>query len=44
MKKLLVSIEKKRQADENDYLTILSGLGQECLGAIQVMAEGVKSP
>ena len=38
------SVAKWMQADENDYLTILSGLGQECLGAIQVMAEGVKSP
>ncbi len=27
-------------ADENDYLSILSGLGNECLGAIRIMEEG----
>jgi len=27
-------------ADENDYLTILSGLGLECLGAVQVREAG----
>lgn len=27
-------------ADENDYLTILSGLGLECLGAVQVRESG----
>jgi serine/threonine-protein kinase HipA len=38
------SVAKWMQADESDYLTILSGLGQECLGAIQVMEEGIKPP
>jgi serine/threonine-protein kinase HipA len=28
-------------AEENDYLTILAGLGQECLGAIKVIDENV---
>lgn len=27
-------------ADEGDYLSMLAGLGQECLGAIQVLEEG----
>ncbi len=27
------------RADENDYLAILSGLGQECLGAIRIVDE-----
>ena len=38
------SVAKWMQADESDYLTILSGLGQECLGAIQVMEESAKPP
>lgn len=32
------------KADENDYLSILKSLGQECLGAIQVSEEGVDIP
>lgn len=28
------------RADENDYLSILAGLGGECLGALQVLEEG----
>ncbi len=27
-------------ADENDYLSILSGLGNECLGAIKILEDG----
>ena len=30
------SVAQWMHADENDYLTILEGLGRECLGAIQV--------
>ena len=28
------------KADENDYITILSALGRECLGAIKIVEEG----
>ena len=28
--------------DENDYMLILAGLGQECLGAIKVVDESDK--
>jgi serine/threonine-protein kinase HipA len=38
------SVAQWMHADESDYLTILSGLGQECLGAIQVREEGLKPP
>ena len=38
------SVAKWMHADEGDYLTIISGLGQECLGAIQVTEEGAKQP
>lgn len=31
-------------ASENDYLSILLGLGQECLGAIRVVDEELKKP
>ena len=31
-------------AHENDYLTILSVLGEECLGAIQILREGSSCP
>ena len=30
--------------DEGDYLSILSGLGRECLGALQVREEGMSLP
>lgn len=32
-------IANKLRADENDYLTILSALGSECLGAIKILTE-----
>ena len=38
------SVARWMHADEQDYLTMLSGLGQECLGAIQVMEENTKPP
>lgn len=38
------SVAEWMHADEGDYLTILSGLGQECLGAIQVIEEGTEPP
>lgn len=34
------SVARWMHADENDYLSILHGLGRECLGAICVSAEG----
>ncbi|MBQ7174764.1 MAG: type II toxin-antitoxin system HipA family toxin [Lachnospiraceae bacterium] len=38
------SVAQWLRADENDYLTILAGLGKECLGAIQILAEGDTPP
>ena len=38
------SVARWMHADEHDYLTMLSGLGQECLGAIQVMEGNTKPP
>ncbi len=38
------SVAKWMHADDQDYLTMLSGLGQECLGAIQVMEGNSKPP
>jgi serine/threonine-protein kinase HipA len=38
------SVARWMHADEQDYLTMLSGLGQECLGAIQVMEENTEPP
>ena len=37
------SVAQWMHADENDYLSILHGLGRECLGAICVTAEGEES-
>ena len=31
-------------ADENDYLTILSGLGNECLGALRIVENDIPNP
>ena len=31
-------------ADEYDYLTILAALGRECLGAIQIIEDGMDVP
>ena len=33
------SLAQSIHADENDYIAILSVLGQECLGAIQILPE-----
>ena len=33
-------VARKLHANENDYLTILSELGSECIGAIQILAPG----
>lgn len=33
------SVARWMQKDENDYLSILAGLGKECLGAIQIITE-----
>ena len=38
------SVAQWLRADENDYLTILAGLGKECLGALQVLIEGDTPP
>ena len=38
------SVAQWLRADENDYLTILAGLGRECLGAIQVLGEAEIPP
>ncbi|MDY5579728.1 type II toxin-antitoxin system HipA family toxin [Porcincola intestinalis] len=38
------SVARWMHADEHDYLTMLSGLGQECLGAIQVVEGNTKPP
>ena len=38
------SVARWMHADEHAYLTMLSGLGQECLGAIQVMEGNTKPP
>ena len=40
----LRAVARWMHADEHDYLTMLSGLGQECLGAIQVMEGNTKPP
>ena len=37
------SVAQWMHADENDYLTILEGLGRECLGAIQVTESELSS-
>ena len=34
------SVAQWMHVDENDYLSILSGLGRECLGALQITEEG----
>ena len=34
------SVASWMKVDENDYLSILAGLGQECLGAIRISEEG----
>ena len=34
------SVAQWMHLDENDYLSILYGLGRECLGAVQITAEG----
>ena len=34
------SVAQWMHVDENDYLSILSGLGRECLGALQIVEEG----
>ena len=34
------SVAQWMRVDENDYLSILLGLGKECLGALQILAEG----
>ena len=35
-------VADKMQKDVNDYLSILSGLGNECLGAIQILEENME--
>ena len=34
------SVAQWMRVDENDYLSILLGLGKECLGALQILEEG----
>ena len=34
------SVAQWMHVDENDYLSILSGLGRECLGALRIVEEG----
>ncbi|MBP5254162.1 MAG: HipA domain-containing protein [Lachnospiraceae bacterium] len=34
------TVAHRMRADENDFMTLLRGLGKECLGALRVIAEG----
>ena len=37
---LKMTVAQRMRTDENDYISILSGLGGECLGAVTVIPEG----
>ncbi|MBQ6376175.1 MAG: HipA domain-containing protein [Lachnospiraceae bacterium] len=38
------SVAKWMHADETDYLSILAGLGSECLGAVCILMDGAERP
>ena len=38
------SVAQWMRVDENDYLSILEGLGNECLGAIRISKQGADAP
>lgn len=38
------SVAKWMRTEENDYLSILAGLGGECLGAIKIVDRSIKNP
>ena len=41
---LKMTVARNMRIEENDYLTILAGLGRECLGAVMILEEGSPVP